>query len=215
MITLSEKTDTTFSDIPILMIGDSCLVHSPQSLLFKMYVLFLLESPSWTFSVHSASQLVVCCQVKLVKSWSGWSKVKLVNLAGGWSSWWKVGEVGEKLWTWWSCWIWWKVGEVGEKLVKLLKNWWRWWIWSGAGQVGEKLVKSWRKFGKVGEKLVKLVNLVGGWSNWLKVCELFKLVKSWWKVGEKLVKLGSLVKLVKSKWKVVGVGEKLVKSLWI
>ena len=45
MITLSEKTDTTFSDIPILMIGDNCLVYSPQLLLFKMYVLFLLESP--------------------------------------------------------------------------------------------------------------------------------------------------------------------------
>ena len=31
MITLSGKTDTTFSDIPILMIGDNCLVHSPQA----------------------------------------------------------------------------------------------------------------------------------------------------------------------------------------
>ena len=28
--TLSEETDTTFSDIPILMIGDNCLVHSPH-----------------------------------------------------------------------------------------------------------------------------------------------------------------------------------------
>ena len=30
MITLSGKTGTTFSDIPTLMIGDNCLVNSPQ-----------------------------------------------------------------------------------------------------------------------------------------------------------------------------------------
>ena len=72
MITLSEKTDTTFSDIPILMIGDSCFVHSPQLLLFKMYVLFLLESPAEPF------------QFTLLRSW----------LFAARSSWSKVGHVG-------------------------------------------------------------------------------------------------------------------------
>ena len=209
MITLSDKTDTTFSDIPILMIGDNCLVHSPQLLLFKMYVLFLLESPSWSYSMQSASQLVVCCQVKLVKSWSRWSNWSKVGQVGEKNlkllvtSWWKVGETLVKRWSkvgqallkkcfrlgkLVTSWSWWKVGEklvnfvkswwICEKLVdlvKIMKNWWSWWIWPGAGQVGEKLVKSWWKVGEVREKLV---NLVKSWWIWW----------SWWKVGDKLVK---------------------------
>ena len=185
---ISETTDTSFSDIPILMIGDNCLVHSPQLLQFKMYVLFLLGSPSWIYSIHSASQLVVCCQVTLVKSWSRWS-----NCQKSVPSWWKKSEVvGHKLVK--SRW------NVGQKMVK---GWSRWWSivekMLQVGQVGDKLVmvKGWWKIGGVGE-------FVAGWSSWWKVGEVGEFVKSWsiwsrlWKNG-KVGEFGrGLVKLVKS-----------------
>ena len=181
MITLSEKTDTTFSDIPILMIGDNCFVHSPQLLLFKMYVLFLLESPSWAYSIHSASQLIVCCQVKLVKSWSRWS------------NWSKVGQVGEQesevaghklVKSRWN--INWSKDD--QRLVRVVKH-----CWKKCYKL-VKLVTSWSGW-KVCEKLVTLVKVGGFVKSWSIWSSLWKNWRSWWmwpgagQVGDKLVKL--------------------------
>ena len=163
------------------MIGDNCFVHSPQLLLFKMYVLFLLESPSWAYSIHSASQLIVCCQVKLVKSWSRWS------------NWSKVGQVGEQesevaghklVKSRWN--INWSKDD--QRLVRVVKHCWKNVIsWSSWWQVGhgERFVKNWWRWKKVG-------GFVKSWSIW---SSLWKNWRSWWmwpgagQVGDKLVKL--------------------------
>ena len=174
-LSLSKKTDTTFSDIPILMIGDICLVHSPHSKCTCYFCWNRQAEPiqftllrSWLFAVRSSWSKVG----HIGPIGQKWAKLVNKNLKLLVTSWWKVGEKLVK--RWWSSWklgetwmilvkSWWKVGEFGRGLVKL---WWK------VCQVG----KNWWKVGQVGEKLVKLVNLVAGWS-------------SWWKVGRKLVKL--------------------------
>ena len=95
---------------------------------------FCWHRQSWAYSIQSASQLVVCCQVKLVKSWSSWWKVgdKLVT---SWSS-----QVRENLIKTWST-----VGQTWVKSVKFVKNGSIWSSWShfvsGLSTVGDETVK--------------------------------------------------------------------------
>ena len=100
MITLSEKTDTTFSDIPILMIGDNCLAHSPQ--------LLLLNSKCTCYFCWSRKAEPI--QFTLLRSWlfavrSSWSKVGHVGPIGK-----KWAKLAKKILSCWS--------QVGEKSVK-------------------------------------------------------------------------------------------------